>query len=50
MVEYLRFWLAQSLMAVLVAGVALLILFGAMLWSLRGQKFYKEPKKNKEKR
>jgi hypothetical protein len=43
-IEYLKFWLAQFFLQLLVAGIALAILFGAAFWNLQGKKFYEEPK------
>lgn len=50
MTEYLKFWLAQHIVA---AGLMLLGILGlliAALWSMRGQKFYKESPDEKARR
>lgn len=45
MIEYIKFWLAQGAVSLGITAAALLVLFLAALWSVRGYKGYKEPKK-----
>lgn len=44
MIEYTKFWLAHSMVDLALAVVVILIFIGLGLWSIRGQKSYKEPK------
>ena len=48
--EYLKFWLAQYAVAGALTLLAVLGLLVSALWSLRGQKFYKESKAEKTER